>query len=93
MKKQGKKLREIFTLQNKSGRDIEVSFLGGVVSVKINHTGKHKQLPYKDRNSYNQIEAPKSEYYMDMAKLVCLFENKLITLEEYNKAKNRLLNL
>ena len=91
MKRQGKNLREMFILPNNFGRDIEVSFLGGIVSLKINNSDK--QLPYKDSAFYKQIENFGSVHYMDMAKLVCLFENRLITLEEYNKAKDRLLNL
>jgi hypothetical protein len=91
MKMEGKTLREILNSHRYSGRTVEVSFLGGLASLKIG--GQKNNLPALDSSSpghVKQLEDPESIRYEEFSELVRLLENGLITLEEYNRFKERL---
>jgi hypothetical protein len=91
MKMEGKTLREILRAHRYSGRTIEISFLGGLASLKIDGAKNH--LPALDSSSsghVKQLEDPESIRYKEFSELVRLLENGLITLEEYNIFKERL---
>ena len=91
MKMEGKTLREILNTYRFSGRSVEVSFLGGIASLKIG--GEHHNPPALNSNSsghIKQLEHRESIRYKEFSELVRLLENNLITLEEYNKFKNQI---
>ena len=91
MKMEGKTLREILNTYRHSGRSVEVSFLGGLASLKIG--GEHHSPPALNGNSsghLKQLEDPESIRYKEFSELVRLLENNLITLEEYNKFKEQI---
>jgi hypothetical protein len=91
MKMEGKTLREILNTYQHSGRSVEVSFLGGLASLKIG--GEHHHPPALNGHSSGQIkqlEDPESIRYKEFSELVRLLENNLITLEEYNKFKKEI---
>jgi len=91
MKMEGKTLREILNSHRYGGRTVEVSFLGGLASLKIG--GAKSNLPALDSSSpghVKQLEDPESIRYEEFSELVRLLENGLITLEEYNRFKERL---
>ena len=91
MKMEGKTLREILNTYRHSGRSVEVSFLGGLASLKIG--GEHHNPPALNGNSsghLKQLEDPESIRYKEFSELVRLLENNLITLEEYNKFKEQI---
>ncbi len=91
MKMEGKSLREILNTYRHSGRSVEISFLGGLASLKIG--GEHHNPPALNSNSSRQIkqlEDPKSIRYKEFSELVRMLENNLITLEEYNKFKEQI---
>ena len=91
MKREGKTLREILHTYRHSGRSVEVSFLGGLASLKIG--GEHHSPPALNSNSpghLKQLEDPESIRYKEFSELVRLLENNLITLEEYNKFKEQI---
>ena len=91
MKMEGKTLREILNTYRHSGRSVEVSFLGGLASLKIG--GEHHSPPALNGNSsghLKQLEDPESIRYKEISELVRLLENNLITLEEYNKFKEQI---
>ena len=91
MKMEGKTLREILNTYRHSGRSVEVSFLGGLASLKIG--GEHHNPPALNSHSSGQIkqlEDPESIRYKEFSELVRLLENNLITLEEYNKFKEEI---
>ena len=90
MKKEGKTLRELLSSSRYSGRTIEISFLGGLASLKI---GKPDNVPALDSGSSGQIrqlEDPKDIRIREFSELVRLLENNLITLDEYNKFKEQI---
>ncbi len=91
MKMEGKTLQEILNTYRHSGRSVEVSFLGGLASLKIG--GEHHNPPALNSHSSGQIkqlEDPESIRYKEFSELVRLLENNLITLEEYNKFKEEI---
>ena len=91
MKMEGRTLREILSAHRYSGRTVEVSFLGGLASLKID--GAKNNLPALDSSSsghVKQLEDPEAIRYKEFSELVRLLENGLITLEEYNRFKEQL---
>ena len=91
MKMEGKTLREILSAHRYRGRTVEISFLGGLASLKID--GANNNLPALDSSSsgnVKQLEDPESIRYKEFSELVRLLENDLITLEEYKRFKERL---
>jgi hypothetical protein len=91
MKMEGKTLREILNTYRHSGRSVEISFLGGLASLKIG--GEHHRAPSLTSNSsghLKQLEDPDSIRIKEFSELVRLLENNLITLEEYNKFKEKI---
>jgi hypothetical protein len=91
MKMEGKTLREILNTYRHSGRSVEVSFLGGLASLKIG--GENHRPPALNSSStgrLKQLEDPDSIRIKEFSELVRLLENNLITLEEYNKFKEQI---
>ncbi len=93
MLKEGKQLKEILSLPSLSGRTIEVSVLGGMASIRL-------EKPNESQNNEQPklIEHPKpligSESYhlRELSELVDLLNKNLITLDEYNKFKTKIIN-
>ena len=91
MKMEGKTLQEILSTYRHSGRSVEISFLGGLASLKIG--GEHHSSPALNSNSsgyLKQLEHPESIRNKEFTELVRLLEKNLITLEEYNKFKEQI---
>ena len=91
MKMEGKTLQEILNTYRYSGRSVEVSFLGGLASLKIG--GEHQNPPALNGHTsgrLKQLEDPESIRHKEFSELVRLLENNLITLEEYNKFKEQI---
>jgi len=91
MKREQKTLGEILDASRFDGRSVEVSFLGGLASLKIGRA--HHDLPALESSSsgrLKQLEDPDSARHKEFSELVRLLENNLITLEEYNKFKEEI---
>lgn len=91
MKMEGKTLQEILNTYRYSGRSVEVSFLGGLASLKIG--GEHQNPPALNGHTsgrLKQLEDPESIRHKEFSELVRLLENNLITLEEYKKFKEQI---
>jgi len=73
------------------GKSVEVSFLGGAATFKLNDSNTLKTIESDPVGKSRQLEAPAHEYTDKLSELARLYEKKLITDEEYNKAKERLL--
>lgn len=87
MKKEGKTLRETLSSPRFAGRAVEVSFLGGLASLKIGRPNKPEALDSDSVGQFKQLEDPDAIRIMEFSELVRLLENNLITLDEYNKFK------
>lgn len=95
MKKEQKNFSELLQLPMMNGRSIEVSFLGGIASVKIENPGTKavpvSSLTYDAPDVTMQLEAPGTSRVRELTELAGLFEKHLITLEEYETSKKQIL--
>lgn len=90
MKKEGKTLKEMLNSPLFRGREVEISLLGGLASLKV---GKPHNLFLENyQGDVKQLEDPDTMRLKELNELVRLFENNLITLEEYNQVKKQIFN-
>ena len=75
-------IKDIIGDASLNGKSVEVSFLGGMASFKIGDA---------QQGNIKQLEAPKSETIVTLTELGKMYEKKLITSEEFNKAKDKIL--
>jgi hypothetical protein len=89
IKREGKQIEEILKSPTFTGREVEVSLLGGLASLRL---GKSNGAPAIENFSgpVPQLEDPETVRLRELNELVRLLENDLITLEEYKKAKAHL---
>jgi hypothetical protein len=73
------------------GRSFEVSFLRGLASLKFGQPGNRKAIENVASDPKFQLEDPETARIRELTELARLFEKKLITSDEYNKAKNQIL--
>ena len=90
MRTEGRTLREMLRSPTFGGRAVEVSFLGGLASVRLGQrtaprelTGGAEELP--------QLEEPETFRQRELDALLHLLERNLISPEEYQKAKKDIL--
>jgi hypothetical protein len=89
MKREGKTLKEMLKTPLLNGRSVEVSILGGLASLKIGRPGD-PSLPGNAGDNYRLLEDPSKTGVRELRELVKMLEDGLISLEEYNQAKQRL---
>lgn len=93
MKQEGKNLKEMVRMPLLAGRTVEVSLLGGLASFRVGKTSGSRDLIDDGHTAYPLIEGPETAHIRELKELVRLFEGGLITRDEYNRAKQKLLNL
>jgi hypothetical protein len=91
MKAEGKTLREILRSPLFRGRSVEVSVLGGLASIKIDNAKAPAGLLENEPPPVLQLEDRGGQQIRELAEMARLLEKNLVTLEEYNKVKERLL--
>ena len=92
IRSRGKKvLRDIEESSLYQGRDFEVSFLSGLVSLKFGRPDGLKAIENKSPGVNLQLEDPETMRIRDLAELSRMYEKDLITFEEYNQTKNQIL--
>jgi hypothetical protein len=89
MKAQGKSLGEMLRSPIFAGKNVEISFLGGLASLKVGRPENTLSLTGHIPERY-QLEDEATIRLRELNELVRLLEQKLITLEEYNQAKKQL---
>jgi hypothetical protein len=95
MRAEGRSLGEMLRNPMFNGRSVEVSLLGGMATVKL---GQHSQPPAIGHDTVldvPRLENPDKSHSRDVAELAELarmLEKDLITVDEFNKAKQHLLN-
>ena len=92
MKKEGKDLRQLLSLPMFRGKSVEVSFLGGMATLKVDNTRPMRAIETGTHDNTRQLEGPDVIDIKELNELVRLLEDDLITLDEYNKAKQILFN-
>jgi hypothetical protein len=90
MKAEGKSLRETLQSPILNGRAVEISFLGGIASVRLGRNENRPALEGASDIALKQLDDPGSFRVKELNELARLLENKLITLDEYEQAKQQL---
>lgn len=95
MKTEGKALREILSLPMLQGKTVEISVLGGLASVRVEDPNPQQPLAI-DAGAPPRTATihalPPSSHVTELMELAHLLDNDLITLDEYNKAKKKIIN-
>jgi hypothetical protein len=91
MRMQGKTLQEMLNSPRFAGRTVEINFLGGLASLKISGSNNQAALDSAASKQVKQLEDPNVIHNREFSELVRLLENNLITFDEYNKFKERIL--
>jgi len=73
-----------------SGRPVEVNIMGGLASFKMGRPGNAPALDINQSKQFLQIEDPTTMRIKELTNLARLLEDKMITQEEYNKAKQQI---
>ncbi len=83
-------LHKIVTSPFFKGQSVEVSLLGGMASFKIDRSAAEQSAIVAPPKML-QLSAPEDNCIKELTSVAKLFENNLITSEEYNKAKKVIL--
>lgn len=87
MKQEGKTLQEMVNSPWYRSRTVEVSFLGGLASLKLGRAPDMLEMDHDFSKPMQQLEDPETIRVRELTELVRLLEKNLITIDEYNKAK------
>jgi len=91
MKEEGKTLREMLNSPYYGERSFEVSFLGGLASFKVGNPNNANLLENNGPNPVRQLEDPDTVQIRELNQLARLFENNMITLDEFNQFKKKII--
>ena len=92
MKQEHRNFSELLRLPMLDGNSIEVSFLGGVASVKVESPGaKAIPMSFRADNIPRQLEPPGLSRVHELTELARLYEKELITPEEYEISKRQIM--
>lgn len=91
LRKEGRSLRDTLRSPIFQGRQVEVSLLGGLATLKLAPPNTRKALEADHREPPLQIEDPEMVRVREINALAQLLEKELITLDEFNTAKQHLL--
>lgn len=92
MKREHKNLGDILRDPMFDGRSIEISFMGGAMQLKLGQPTAPLLIEDANPGAVRQIETRPAMQIRELTALAVLFERKLITEDEYNKAKSDLLS-
>lgn len=93
MVREGRQLRDMLSLPSLRGKTIEVSILGGMASLRLENPGSSatsQRLGLPDQRGY--LLESESYQLRELSELVDLLNKNLITLDEYNKFKTKLID-
>jgi hypothetical protein len=90
MKNEGKTVREMMKTSLLTGRTMELSVFGGLLSFRVGRSG---EPPAISRHLHETLllEDPQKSRIDELNELVRLLENGLITRDEYDQAKKQVL--
>ncbi|TYT75270.1 hypothetical protein [Desulfobotulus mexicanus] len=83
MQAEKRSLKEMLALPEFSGRNVEISLLGGFAALRM---GEKKKNP----NAMLQLESSEGIKVRELTELGRMYENELISREEYEIAKNEI---
>ena len=92
LQKEKSMVAKLLQLPEFKDRRVEVNFLGGLASFKIDHNDQARPAIEGEITSPSrQLEDPDLMRVRELSELSRLLENNLISLEEYDRVKNILL--
>ncbi len=93
LRREGKSLKETLRSPVFRGRNVEVSLLGGMATLKLDQQDgrPEKAIEAERLQPPLQLEDPDTARIREINELARLLEKDLITLDEFNRAKQRLL--
>lgn len=93
MRDEGKALGETLNSPVFSGKTVEISFLGGLASLKMGTPGNNAlAMGNGTFEPHRQLEDPSTLRIRKLKELAYLLENDLISREEYNQTKQQIFN-
>lgn len=92
MRAEGKTLNEMLALPMFKGKSVEVSILGGLASLKVENRDAGKEIETRVVQEQNLLEDPETVQIRELTTLVRMLDKNLITIDEYNKAKQKIFN-
>ncbi|QTA82697.1 Uncharacterized protein dnl_50790 [Desulfonema limicola] len=93
MKQEKRNFQDLLQLPMLNGRSLEIDFLGGLASFKVGSSKNNIISMDIDNNSLvPQLEDPGASRIRKLSELANLYENNLITLDEYNLGKKQILS-
>ncbi len=77
-----------------SGQPVEISFMGGLASFKLGpqEPNFHHQIDHAPPSIIPQLEDPETNRLRELKELADLLEKNLITREEYDRVKARIMD-
>jgi hypothetical protein len=90
MKAEGRSLRDMLRSPLFRGQSVEVSFLGGLASFKVSHPDTTPALEAPHPKGQHRLEDPETIRIRELTELARMLERNLITMEEYDKAKQQI---
>jgi hypothetical protein len=93
LRREGKSLKEALSSPLFRGRQVEVSLLGGMATLKLDQDGSRPERAIDAGRPEPPLQLEDSEMarIREINALAKLLEKELITQDEFNKAKQRLL--
>ncbi len=91
MRAQQENLKETLSSPAFAGRPVELSLLGGLASIRIGDTPPQLPPVHQASSPVHRLEDPETLKVRELTELAGLLEKDLITLDEYNQAKQKLL--
>ena len=92
MKREGKTLSEMLRKPQFQGRSVEIGVLGGLITMKLSKPTYPPAIDYDDEQPLARLEDPETVRIREIEALGRLLEKELITPEEFEHAKQRLLH-
>lgn len=91
LRRQGKSFGDALRSPVFEGRSVEISFLGGMATLRLDSAKTKSALSNSSRPSALQLEDPDADRIRQINDLAKLLQKELITTEEFDRAKQRLL--
>ncbi len=96
LKAQGRSVAEAMRSPAFDGRPVEISFMGGLASVRLGGSPGPPALEasttLESAAGPRQLEAPGSDQIRELSDLAKLLEDDLISLDEFQQLKQQILN-
>jgi hypothetical protein len=90
MKAEGRSLRDTLNSPFFRNKTVEVSLLGGLAQFRVGQSNPPPSLDHQRPDSSRQLEWSGDSQIQDLTELARLLQNGLISLEEYEKAKQKI---